>query len=105
MSRVLRYAPLELRNDWMVEDGARRFSTQISDNLTSAIKWLIRRSDRRDESMSKKQDLLDEVFRLMQQQMQARPGSILAAHEQEYKKRAERLDELLSQLKRQNTAT
>jgi len=96
---------LELRHDWMVGYGARRFSTQISDKLTSAIKWLIRRSDRRDEPMSKKQDLLDEVFSLLQRQMQARPDSILAAQEEEYKKREERLDELLSQLKRQNTAT
>jgi len=98
---------LELRHDWMVEYGARRFSTQISDNPISlrAFKWLIRRSERRDEPMSKKQDVLDEVFSLMQHQMQARPDSILAAQEEEYQKRAERLDELLSQLERQITAT
>jgi hypothetical protein len=55
--------------------------------------------------MSKKQEVLDEVFSLMQHQMQARPDSILAAQEEEYQKRAERLDELLNQLERQITTT
>jgi hypothetical protein len=48
--------------------------------------------------MSKKQDILDEFFALMQQQMQARPDSSPAAHGEECKKRAKRLDELLTRL-------
>jgi hypothetical protein len=48
--------------------------------------------------MSKKLDILDEIFSLMQQQMQARPGSSIPAQTDECKKRAQRLDELLSLL-------
>jgi hypothetical protein len=48
--------------------------------------------------MSKKQDILDQFFALMQQQMQARPDSIPSVHAEECKKRAKRLDELLTRL-------
>jgi len=84
-------------------------STQISDKpIISALKRLIRRSDqhssgqlvsqRRDEPMSKKRDILDEFFALMQQQMQARPDSISTVYAEECKKRAKRLDELITRL-------
>ena len=66
------------------------------------FKWLIRRSDRGDESMPKLQDILDETFSLLQQQMQVRSGSIPAAQAEEYQKRAARIDQLLSSLSSQS---
>ena len=82
-------------------------ASQRQSNFTSAFKWLIRRSDRGDESMPKVQDILDEIFSLLQQQMQVRPGgvrprSIPAAQAEEYQKRAARIDQLLSSLSTQS---
>ena len=77
-------------------------ASQRQSNYTSAFKWLIRRSDGGDESMPKIQDILDETFSLLQQQMQVRSGSIPAAQAQEYQKRAVRIDQLLSSLSTQN---
>jgi hypothetical protein len=88
----------------IVEGGAKRFSTQVSDSPISLqpFKWLIRRSDRGDESMPKLQDILDEIFSLLQQQMQVRSGSIPAAQAGEYQKRAARIDQLLNSLSTQS---
>jgi len=77
-------------------------ASQRQSNYTSAFKWLIRRSDGGDESMPKIQDILDETFSLLQQQMQLRPGSIPAAQAEEYQKRAARIDQLLSSLSAQS---
>ena len=77
-------------------------ASQRQSNYTSAFKWLIRRSDGGDESMPKIQDILDETFSLLQQQMQVRPGSIPAAQAEEYQKRAARIDQLLSSLSTQS---
>lgn len=82
-----------------VQRTEQRISTQIGQaNLTSALKRLLHRSDRTDQRMSKKYDILDEIFRLMQQQTQAKADGTPAAQTEEYKKRAERLRELLSRL-------
>jgi hypothetical protein len=48
--------------------------------------------------MSEKKDILDEIFRLMYLQMQARQGRITAGQAGEYEKRAKRLDQLLNRL-------
>jgi len=48
--------------------------------------------------MPEVRDILDEVFSLMQQQMRARLDSISATETEEYKKRAQRIDHLLSSL-------
>jgi len=52
--------------------------------------------------MPKIQDILDETFSLLQQQMQVRLGSIPAAQAEEYQKRAARIDQLLSSLSTQS---
>jgi hypothetical protein len=52
--------------------------------------------------MPKVQDVLDETFSLLQQQMQVRLGSIPAAQTEEYQKRAARIDQLLSSLSTQS---
>jgi hypothetical protein len=48
-----------------------------------------------DELTAKVRGILDEVFRLMEQQMLARPDSISATETHECKKRAERINYLL----------
>ena len=48
--------------------------------------------------MSDKKDLLDEIFNLMHQQMQARKDGIAAGQRLEYERRAARIDELLKLL-------
>jgi hypothetical protein len=57
--------------------------------------------------MPKVQDILDEIFSLLQQQMQVRPGRVRprstpAAQAGEYHKRAARIDQLLSSLSTQS---
>ena len=52
--------------------------------------------------MPKIQDILDETFSLLQQQMQVRSGSIPATQGGEYQKRAARIDQLLSSLSTQS---
>jgi len=54
--------------------------------------------------MPKAQDILDEIFSLLQQQLQVRPDSIPAAQAEEYQKRAERIDQLLSSISAPNRA-
>ena len=60
-----------------------------------------RGSNRRDELMPEIRDILDEVFSLMQQQMRARPDNPPATETEEYKRRAERIEHLLSYLIRE----
>jgi len=52
--------------------------------------------------MPKLQDILDEIFSLLQQQMQVRSSSIPAAQAGEYQKRAARIDQLLGSLSTQS---